>query len=294
MIHRCRMWLTVISSVSLLMLLPHFSARISVADDGWTQFRGTTHTGAAPESARPPTEWDLGENIVWETEIPGIGWSSPVFKNGRIWLTTAITTAATPEQIERKRQGVEYPQIKTVAASVELRAICVDLESGEILHDLSLAKIEDPELINPMNSYASPTAAISGDKVICHFGSYGTWCLNEESGEQIWQKKYVIDHSVGPGSSPAIFEEFVILVCDGTDKQFIVGLDLASGNELWRTRRPPMCAPSGEQQKAYCTPKIIEVNGQTQAVIPAHNGSRRTIRQRAGKSGEPTTAMVIR
>lgn len=256
-----------ISSLLLFLVAP-ITIQPTFATEDWTQFRGTTNSGEAPETAKPATKWNLEEDAAWATEIPGVGWSSPVFKDGCIWLTTAITKEATPEQIEKKREGVEYPQIKTVAASVDLRAICVDLESGKILHDISLAKVADPELINPMNSYASPTAALADGKVVCHFGSYGTWCLDATTGETIWQAQYVIDHSVGPGSSPVIFGNKVILVCDGTDKQFVVGLDLASGKEIWRTNRPPMRAPSGEQQKAYCTPKIIEVAGNTQAVIP--------------------------
>ena len=238
------------------------------ANEKWTQFRGTDSSGTASESASPPVQWDLKRQIVWEAEVPGVGWSSPVYDAGRIWLTSAITTPATPEQIEKKKQGVEYARIKTVAASVELRVICVELASGKILHDLVMAKIDDPELINPMNSYASPTAAIANGRVIIHFGNYGTWCLDAASGEPLWKKTFVVDHSVGPGSSPIIFNDKVILVCDGIDQQFVVAVNLETGEEAWRTNRPPMRAPSGEQQKAYCTPTLINVNGQDQAIIP--------------------------
>ncbi len=222
----------------------------------------------AAESAKPPVEWDLKKDIVWESEVSGVGWSSPVYSDGRIWLTSAITTEATKEQIEKKREGVDYPQIKTVAATVEFQAICVDLESGKILNTISLESLDNPELINPMNSYASPTAAIQGDHVICHFGSYGTWCLNSKTGETIWKKQFVVDHSVGPGSSPIIYNNKVILVCDGIDKQYVVAVDLKTGDEIWRTNRPPMRATNGEYQKAYATPLIEEINGQVQAIIP--------------------------
>ena len=96
--------------------------------------------------------------------------------------------------------------------------------------------------------------------------AHGAWMPHRE--KRSGKSSMLIDHSVGPGSSPVIFDNKVILVCDGTDKQFVVGLDLASGEEIWRTNRPPMRAPSGEQQKAYCTPKMIDVDGKTQAVIP--------------------------
>ncbi len=240
----------------------------SNADDTWTQFRGIRGTGIAAESANPPVEWDLKKDVVWESDIPGVGWSSPVYSDGRIWLTSAITTEAATEQIEKKREGVGYPQMKTVAATAELRAICVDLESGKLLQTVTLERIDSPELIHPMNSYASPTVALQGDNVICHFGCYGTWCLDSKTGEKKWKNKFVVDHSVGPGSSPIIYNSKVILVCDGIDKQYVVAVDLESGKEVWRTSRPPMRAPNGEQQKAYSTPLIEEIDGKPQAIIP--------------------------
>ena len=241
----------------------------SNANDDWTQFRGTHHAGIAEPAAKPPVEWDLENDVLWQTEIPGEGWSSPVFDGrGLIWLTTAMTVAASPEEIEKKLAGDPMAQIKTAAHSVELLAICVDINSGQIVHKISLAKIEDPDVINPMNSYASPTPAISDGKVVCHFGSYGTWCLDEQSGEPLWERKFVIDHSVGPGSSPVIYDSKVILVCDGMDRQFIAAIDLATGKDVWTTNRPELRTNNGEYKKAYCTPLMVEVAGKTQAVIP--------------------------
>ena len=45
-------------------------------------------------------------------------------------------------------------------------------------------------------------------------------------------------------------------------------LDKQTGEEVWRTPRPPMRATNGEFQKAYSTPILINVKGVDQAVIP--------------------------
>jgi outer membrane protein assembly factor BamB len=239
------------------------------ATEDWTQFRGSDTSGIADPSAKPPVKWDLGRDVLWQTEIPGEGWSSPVYDDrGMIWLTTAITEAASPEEIEKKLAGDPLARIKTVARSVQLLAICIDLDRGQIVHQIALARIDEPDVINPMNSYASPTPAISDGKVVCHFGSYGTWCLDEKSGELIWDRKFVVDHSVGPGSSPVIHDNQVLLVCDGMDKQFIAAVDLSTGTDVWQTNRPAMRSDNGEFRKAYCTPLLIDVAGSTQAVIP--------------------------
>ena len=257
------------SFIIILLCSAFVAANQCHGTDDWTQFRGSYNSGIAETSARPPVEWDLEQDVLWQTEIPGEGWSSPVFDNrGLIWFTTAITVAASPEEIEKKLAGDPLAQIKTAARSVELLAICVDINSGQVVHKISLAKIDDPDVINPMNSYASPTPAISDGKVVCHFGSYGTWCLDEKTGQPIWERKFVIDHSVGPGSSPVIYDNKVILVCDGMDRQFIAAIELATGKDVWKTNRPELRAENGEYKKAYCTPMLIEVAGKKQAVIP--------------------------
>ena len=249
-------------SVACLLVL----AGVANAED-WPQFRGAR--GDAVATVKTAAVRISEANTKWSTGIGGTGWSSPVVSGDRIWLTTAETFAATPEQEAKKKEGDRMAGMKTVAGRVRLRAISVNADTGKVMHYRMLHEVNDPELIHTLNSYASPTPAISGDQVICHFGSYGTWCIDRSSGETLWKNDgIVVEHSVGPGSSPIIEDGVVLLVFDGTDKQFIVGLDLESGKELWRTARPPMGATDGEYQKAYSTPLIIEVNGAKQAVIP--------------------------
>lgn len=253
-----------IAFVACLLLTP---TTFADGPTDWPQFRGPRGNGvAAIESA--PVEISKA-NTAWKTPIPGSGWSSPVHSKNHIWLTTAETRAATEEQIAKKRQGVDFAQMKTVAGAVTFRAICVDANTGAIKHNIKLRQLDDPELIHGLNSYASPTPTISGDRVVCHFGSYGTWCMNLTTGEKLWeQNELVVDHSVGPGSSPVIAGNTVLVVYDGIDTQFVAGLDLATGKPKWKTKRPPMRKANGEFCKAYSTPLVIDVAGQTQAVVP--------------------------
>lgn len=239
----------------------------SATAEDWPQFRGAR--GDAVATAKSAAVNISESNTKWRTGIGGTGWSSPVVSGDRIWLTTAETFAATPEQEAKKKEGDRMAGMKTVAGRVRLRAVSVNAETGKVLHYRMLHEVNDPELIHTLNSYASPTPAISGDHVICHFGSYGTWCVNRSTGETVWKNDgVVVEHSVGPGSSPIVEDGVVLLVFDGTDKQFVVGLDVKTGKEIWRTARPPMRASDGEYRKAYSTPLIITVDGKKQAVIP--------------------------
>ncbi len=265
--------LNMIRSIIYLTLLVCSTMTLPLANSQetnhhWSQFRGLDGSGIAEPNARPPVEFEVSKQTVWETEIPGTGWSSPVYTGNKVWLTTSISSAASPAEIAEKLKGDRLAQIKTIASSVELHAICIDLNNGKIIHDVILRKIESPEPINPMNSYASPTPAIKDGKVIFHFGNYGTWCVDESTGEVIWERKFVVKHSVGPGSSPVVFNDKVIIVCDGTDLQYIVAVELNTGKDVWKTDRPPIRASDGEYRKAYCTPIIIGVDGTQQAVVP--------------------------
>ena len=234
----------------------------------WSQLRGSNGSGVAERSAKPPIQFNLENNVVWTTDLPGTGWSTPVYTKDLMWMTTSVSTKANPDEIKKRLQGDRLASIKTMVKSVELRALAVDKQSGKLVHNVLLRTLEYPQPINPLNSYASPTPAIQDEKVVCHFGAFGTWCLNATTGEKLWDTKYLIQHSVGPGSSPVIFDNKVVLVCDGTDKQFIAAVNLADGKEIWKTDRPPIRATDGEYRKAYCTPLLIQVQGKKQLVIP--------------------------
>ena len=89
-----------------------------------------------------------------------------------------------------------------------------------------------------------------------------------ETGEKIWDTKFPVQHGVGPGSSPIIYDNKVIITADGTDVQYVAAADLETGDEIWKTSRPPFRTESGDHRKAYSTPLAIEVDGATQLVIP--------------------------
>lgn len=62
-------------------------------------------------------------------------------------------------------------------------AVCVDLESGKIIHDVEVFNPEKPQRIHPNNSYATPSAAIEEGRVYVHYGTHGTACLDTETGK---------------------------------------------------------------------------------------------------------------
>jgi outer membrane protein assembly factor BamB len=228
----------------------------------WPQFRGPTGQGIA-DAAALPVHWSETEGVKWKTALPGRAWSSPVIANGHIWVTTA-EERETGENAEDPKGG----QPARTAAEVKLSAIRIDLASGEADPPIELFTVAKPPAIHGLNSFASPTPVIADGRVVCHFGTMGTACVDAESGAVLWRRKFEINHIVGPGSSPVVHNGMAILTCDGGDKQFIVAVDLKSGDDVWTVDRPPMREENPDLKKAYCTPLIYTAGGREQMVIP--------------------------
>lgn len=243
---------------------------VSHAASPWPQFRGPDGNGIVIDQD-VPLEFGEKNNLAWKTQLPGKAWSSPVIADGVIWATTAIEVFPSEEEkLELLRAaGIEEKKFKqlAVAKTIQLKLIALDFQSGEIQSSIDLAEIGTPDPIHSVNSYASPTPVIDGANIYCHFGTYGTFCVNRTSREITWQRRLPLDHSVGPGSSPFIDGNRLILIQDGMERQYVAALDKTSGETLWETDRPEMDAPTGDQKKSYCTPiKITDSLGREQLI----------------------------
>ncbi len=218
-------------------LIPLLSAQEITSN--WTHFRGSGLNGMA-KGGGYPLSWNDSTNVSWKIPIEGKGWSSPVILNKQVWVTTAS---------EEKK---------------EMRAICLDLKSGEVVHNKLVFVPEEFYRIHAINSYATPTPAIEEGRVYVHFGRYGTACLNTETGEKVWERNDLqCEHIQGPGSSLLLYKDKLIVHMEGTDVQQILALDKLTGETLWMTERPKELydAMPTIGKKAYITPIIIQVKG---------------------------------
>ncbi len=252
-----------------LLLLSAISA-VNLHAATWPQFRGPEGNGHS-EATGVPTTWSESDNIAWKTAIPGKGWSSPVVSGGLVWITTAIEETYTPEEEKTILEGIDAKKAdqRQLAKGVALKAICLDLASGEKIRTVDLHTVNEPDYIHSLNSYASPTPVLDEDRLYCHFGTYGTFCIDTASGKELWRKTFPLEHSVGPGSSPFLLGDLLVLVCDGVDVQYVIALDKMTGETVWQTDRPPMRAETGDQKKAYSTPiAITDGVGAVQVIIP--------------------------
>lgn len=212
----------------LLLAFPIFA-------EDWPEFRGPTGQGHSNERGLPLT-WNETKNVKWKVAIPGRGWSSPAILGDRIWLTTATE------------------------AGKSLRAICVDRNTGAILQNVEVFRIKSLGNMSPKNSQASPTPILEGDRVYLHFGAYGTACINE-AGEIVWKTRLEYDNGQhGPGGSPVLYENLLIVSCDGQDIQFVAALDKLTGKVRWKRSR--------QGYQAYTTPLVVRLPAGDQVISP--------------------------
>jgi outer membrane protein assembly factor BamB len=214
-----------------------------VAGEDWPQFRGPGAQGHS-DATGVPLSWSETQHVRWKTPIAGEGWSSPVIRQGQIWMT-----AATDE-------------------GRSLRAVCVDAKTGTIRHDVEVFHREMPLEKHTTNSHASPTPILDGDRLYAHFGTMGTACLDTSKAKVLWRSNELeLDHECGPGSSPALFENLLLLNCDGTDVQYGAALDTSSGAVVWKTRRSGVIDKPADRKKAFVTPLVIQMNGQPLVIM---------------------------
>ena len=208
------------------------------AQSQWPCFRGPTGQGIALETEFPLT-WSQTENILWKVELSGRGNSSPVIWGDRLFITSASKDGKVRE------------------------LFCYSRSQGRLLWKRAAPAPEKIERIIRKNSYASSTPVTDGQRVIAFFGNSGFVCYDME-GQLQW-KQHVGNFTTmhGPGTSPVIYRDKVILIQDqNRDESVYVALDKRTGNKLWQHDRP----------KAMCwaNPVIVRVADHDELI---YNGS---------------------
>jgi outer membrane protein assembly factor BamB len=223
----------------------------STAGMVWPQYRGLHGDGVAAKDAKPPIQWGNDKNLVWKTPLPGRAWSSPIVWSDRIWVTDADENGKSQSLI-----GLERSTGKIVFNQVLF-------ENAEVQPDYHIT-----------NSYASSTPVCDSRYVYCHFGAYGTAAVDPtKSGDKaiVWQRRDLpCNHYRGAGSSPILFEDKLIVHLDGFDQQYVVALNRATGETVWKTNRDiDYATDNGDMHKSFATPTVIDVAGQLQLLSPA-------------------------
>lgn len=215
----------------------------------WPMFRGVNGSGVA-EVAKAPVAFGPSTNVVWKTALP-FGHSSPVITGDLIFLTGAEGG----ERVDAGRGD------KVRDEGGRLFTLCLDRKTGKILwrREAPRPRIERYQ---KTNSPASPTAATDGKNVFIFFADYGLLSYTKDGAER-WRTPLGPFNNVnGYGSSPIVYRDLVILVCDQDAGSFLVALDKDSGKERWRVDR-------SEVTRSYVTPVVLTPkSGPDELIVP--------------------------
>jgi outer membrane protein assembly factor BamB len=247
--------------------ISHFTQKFTTMSSGnaspsgadWPQFRGPMGNGVSTATNVPLT-WNSNQHVKWKSPVAGRGRSSPVLLGERIWLTTALETnirnfAAGPDRMQQ-------------AEKVVIGAVCLERATGKQLYWKELFPVDNPPAVNFLNSYATPTPVAESGRLYCDFGTFGTACLDSDTGAVRWKCQLLLEHFQGPGSSPALYKNLLVLVRDGGDQQYVIALDKETGKTVWKSDRPPLSTPVRMFRKSFSTPLVFTVGGQMQMVVP--------------------------
>ncbi len=86
---------------------------------------------AVADNPNLPEVWSQTENIEWSTEIPGLGWSSPVVWGDRVFLTSVTSVG----EFEKPKAGLYAPNGRPEPPQVDQDWLVDCLDLLIVLHD---------------------------------------------------------------------------------------------------------------------------------------------------------------
>ncbi len=212
----------------------------------WPQFRGPDSDGHVADREPTPIEWSDTKNVAWKVDVPGLGWSSPVVADGKVFLTTALS----------------------VGVGLSLQAIAIDANTGATLWKQEVFSVAKSPAIHAKNSHASPTPIYHTRSLFVSFGPIGLAKLSATDGSIVWTNKELNYEPVhGSGGSPVLAEGKLVVICDGRSNPFVAAIDAETGMLAWKTER----SVEARISHSFATPTVTRVHGKWQVVAPGPN-----------------------
>lgn len=245
--------------LSLFTALTVNAAQPDAALENWPRWRGPLDTGEAP-LANPPLEWSEEKNIRWKLPLPGLGHSTPIVWNDRIFVTAAIPHGKELEPRYSGRDGAHNNL--PVTRRQRFAVIAIDRAKGKILWQKTVRESLPVEGAHESASLASASPLTDGSRLYASFGSQGLYCM-EFDGTVVWEKQFGqmhTKHGHGEGASPSLHGGALIVNWDHQEQSFIVALNKNNGREIWKKKR--------DEVTSWATPIVVKHGEGRQVIVP--------------------------
>lgn len=221
----------------------------------WPQFRGPHGNGTAPEAAAP-VRWNDRDNVVWKTELPGRGASSPI-----VWANRVFLTAYTG--YGDNRDGADTLENPGDKSQLKLHVLCFDRTTGRELWDTAITASEHTQEYSKRvadHGYATATPATDGEAVYAGFGVSGIVACDFD-GNLLWQADVGTGTAgFGSAASPVVHGDLV-LVNASIESETLYAFNRHTGETVWKT---------GPIRRAWTTPCVVTVPDGPAEVILNH------------------------
>lgn len=181
--------------------------------ENWPQWRGPSGTSVSSET-KLPTEFGPNKNLAWKVALPGMGTSTPIVWDQRLFLTA--------------QDGDD------------MVLLCFDL-AGKQLWKTKIGSGKK-SFRGDEGNQASPSPCTDGKHVFAFFGTGDFGCCDME-GRLIWSfnaaeryGKFDILH--GMHVTPLLDGDRLYLSLLHAASAWVVALDKATGKDVWKVARP--------------------------------------------------------
>lgn len=225
---------------------------LTCAAANWPQWRGPQANGISDEKG-VPTQWGAGQNIAWKAPLPGLGTSTPIIWDDRIFLTSQIGDGPFEQ---RGRDFADAVAAKKTGerGKVEFAVHAFARSDGRPLWEYRLDAEGDLPAVHMKHNLSSPSCITDGERVYAWFGT-GQFVALDLNGKVVWKRHLGKDYGRfeilwGHGSSPTLYKDSLILLCDHQGKAYLLGVDKRTGQTRWKADR-------GNDRRSYTTPFVV-------------------------------------
>ncbi|MBI4875241.1 MAG: PQQ-like beta-propeller repeat protein [Acidobacteria bacterium] len=251
-------WRMALSAAAGLLLLSSV-----LAAENWPQWRGPQSQGVSSETGLP-VQWSAEKNVVWKARLAGAGVSSPVVWGDRVIVTSQTGRAhgargsfpllARDDSTLAER---EHPihGARSAGGEVFLVVEAFQRSDGRRLWEHRVkATGEFPDL-HEKHNLATPTPLVDGERIYAWFGN-GQIVALDLNGRAVWTRHLGAEispfrNSWGHGSSPALYGDALILLCDHRPRSYLLALDRRTGKQRWLAER-------GQGRASHSTPLVAQ------------------------------------
>lgn len=238
------------------------SVRLSAAD--WPQWRGPSSQGISAEKGLP-VRWNPKQNIAWKVTLAGFGASSPIVTGEIVIVTSQVGSYSTRggnPRLARDDQSLaarEHAMSGTRMASAVSGALFLAVEAfrradGKRLWEYRIPATGERPENHEKHNLATPTPVTDGERVYAWFGN-GQVSAVDLTGRELWRRHLGEQYGSflndwGHGSSPALYKDILILLCDHRPAAYLLALDKRTGAQRWKVDR-------GSGRVSHSTPVVV-------------------------------------